>query len=93
MAKKTHEEEQREAHYQRELGKRGHSTGSSANTSGLRDHQAQQSREKHNKEFNSDFVKATKGSSGGCSLLVVAGIVSLILGIAGIGSSLHLLPW
>lgn len=91
MGKKTHEEEQREAHYQRELGKRGHSTGSAANTHGLQDYQARQAKQKSDQRFDSDFKKAVQtGGSGGCSLLMVASISLLILIIAGIGPSLLL---
>ena len=92
MGKKTPQEEQREAFEQRKLGERGISTGSAANTSGLRDYQAKQAKERRDKANDDAFIKTARAGAGtgGCSILLIAGIAVLMLGFAGIGLSLRL---
>lgn len=57
-------ERKKQAAYQRDIGSRGHSTGSAANAAGLRDYQAAQGKKRRDSNFNSAFEKEAKKHTG-----------------------------
>ena len=66
MAKMTEQEQKAHDFHQKQLGERGHSTGSASNTAGLRNYQAKQARNERNANFDKDFERNVKQNTGGC---------------------------